>query len=75
MNSQKILIVDGDPSTLSELGGFLVGEPYEVWTAQDGPECLDILRKEGIDLAIVELYIEGVNGIALLKLVKVENAP
>ena len=73
MDSQKILIVDGDLITRSELIGFLTGSSYEVWTAQDGPECLDILKKEEIDLAIVELYIEGMNGIALLKLVKAEK--
>ena len=40
MNLQKILIVDGDPSVLLDLVGFLSDTSYEVYTAQDGLECL-----------------------------------
>ena len=73
MDPQKILIVDNDPSALSDLVDLLDGTSYEVWTAQDGLGCLSILRKEEIDLAIIEIYIEGVDGIALLKMVKAEK--
>ena len=73
MDLQKVLVVDNDPSVLLDLVGFLGDVSYEVWTAQDGPRCLDILRKEEIDLAIIEILAGDLGGIALLKLVKAEQ--
>lgn len=73
MNLQKVLIVDNDPSVLLDLIDFLGGTPYEVWTAQSGLECLDILRKEEVDLAVIEILAGSLDGIALLKLVKAEQ--
>ena len=73
MNLQKILIVDKDISVLSLLTGFLSDTSYEVYTAQNGLESLDILRKEEIDVAIIEIHLEGIDGIDLLKIVKTEQ--
>lgn len=73
MNLQKILIVDNDLSVLSLLTGFLSDTSYEVYTAKDGLECLDILRKEEIDVAVIEIHIEGIDGIDLLKIAKTEQ--
>ncbi|MCY3870968.1 MAG: DNA-binding response regulator [Gemmatimonadetes bacterium] len=67
MNKQKILIIDHDPSILSTLVGFLSDEPYDISTTRDGIEGLEILRREKIDLAIAEMYMAGLDGIALLE--------
>lgn len=72
-NKWKILIVDHDLSTLSTLAGFLSDEPYDVFTAPDGIEGLDILRREKIDVAIAEMYLTGLDGLALLKCAKAEK--
>ena len=55
MDKQQILIVDDEPLVISELVGFLRDEPYEVFTARNGTEGLEILRKEEIGLAVVEM--------------------
>ena len=73
MDEQNILIVDHDLRALSTLVGFLSEEPYGVLTALDGIEGLDILRTEKIDVAIAEMYIAGLNGLALLKCAKAEK--
>ncbi|MDE0681370.1 MAG: hypothetical protein OXI63_00525 [Candidatus Poribacteria bacterium] len=52
MDKQKILILDSEPLATSQLVGFLSGESYEVFTAENGMAGLDILRKEKIDLAV-----------------------
>ena len=72
-NKRKILIVDPDIRTLSALVGFLSDEPYGVFTAADGTEGLDILRQEKIDVAIAEMDLAGLDGLALLKCAKAEN--
>lgn len=73
MDKQKILIVDDEPLTISELAGFLSDEPYDVFTTENGIAGLEILRKEKIGLAVVEIQVEDMDGIALLKQVKAEN--
>ncbi len=73
MNKQKILIIDHDPSILSTLVGFLSDEPYDVRTAENGKEGLKILRRKKIDLAIADMYMAGLDGVALLKCLKEEK--
>ncbi len=73
MGKQQILIVDDEPLVISELVGFLRDESYEIFTAKNGIEGLDILRKEEIGLAVVEMGIEGMDGMTLLKRVKTEK--
>ena len=73
MDEQNILIVDHDLRALSTLVGFLSDEPYGVLTALDGIEGLDILRTEKIDVAIAEMYIAGLDGLALLKCAEAEK--
>ena len=73
MDKQQILIVDDEPLVVSELVGFLRDEPYEIFIAKNGIEGLDILRKEEIGLAVVEMDIEGMDGLTLLKQVKEEK--
>ena len=73
MDKQKILIVDHEPRITSALVGFLSHEPYDVFTAQSGREGLKILRQEEIDLAVVEIQIEDMDGITLLKCAKAEK--
>ena len=73
MDKQRILIVDDDSLVISELIEFLRDESYEIFTARNGIEGLEILRKEKIGLAVLEIDIEGMNGLTLLKRVKAEK--
>ena len=73
MDKQQILIVDDELLVISELVGFLRDEPYEVFTARNGIEGLEILRQEEIGLAVVEMKIKGMDGMTLLKRVKAEK--
>ena len=73
MNKQKILIIDPDTRVLSTLVGFLNDEPYDVRTAENGKEGLKILRRKKIDLAIADMYMAGLDGVALLKCLKAEK--
>ena len=73
MDKQQILIVDDEPLIISELVGFLRDESYEIFTAKNGIEGLEILIKEEIGLAVVEISIKGMDGLTLLKRVKEEK--
>ena len=73
MEKQKILIIDHAPRVLSDLAGFLSDETYDVFTAENGIEGLEILRREHIHLVVADSGAEGHDGIALLNRVKAEN--
>ena len=73
MNKQKILIVDDEPLVVSQLVGFLRDEPYDIFTAENGMAGLEILRKENIDLAVIEIDTGAIDRIMLMKHVKKGN--
>lgn len=73
MEKQNILIIDHDPRVLSTIAGFLSDELYHVFTAENGIEGLEILRREHIHLVFADRGAEGHDGITLLKGVKAEN--
>lgn len=73
MDKQKILIVGHTTYTMSAFIRFLIDGPYEVFTAPDGREGLEILRREQIDLVIAEMYIEDVDGIHFVKCISTEK--
>ena len=73
LNMQKILIIDHDTRVLSTLVGFLNDEPYEVLTAENGKEGLTILRREKIAVAVAEMYMAGLDGVALLERIAADN--
>ena len=73
LNTRKILIIDHDTRILSTLVGFLNDEPYDVLTAENGKEGLEILRREKIAVAVAEMYMAGLDGVVLLERVAADN--
>ncbi len=73
MDKQKILIIGHATYTMSAFISFLIDGPHEVFTVPDGQEGLEILRREKVDLAIAEMYIEDVAGIHFVKNISAEK--
>ncbi|MCL5406319.1 MAG: sigma-54 dependent transcriptional regulator, partial [Deltaproteobacteria bacterium] len=67
---QKILIVDDEISILQSLGGLLEDEGYEVIQACCGEEALDRARKDPPDLVLLDIWMPGTDGMAVLDEVK-----
>jgi len=68
----KILILDDEKQFTEELSGFFLDsefEPFEANTAADGKK---ILSGHEIDLLILDVRLPGVNGLDILKEVKVQ---
>lgn len=63
--SARLLLVDDDPSLLKLLGMRLSSEGFSVSTAESGPEALRVLGRETIDLAISDLRMDEMDGMAL----------
>ena len=73
MDKQKILVVGHATYTMSAFIRFLIDGPYEVFTAPDGIEGLEILRRKKVNLVIAEMYIEDVEGIHFVKGISTEK--
>ncbi len=66
----NILIVDDEQSILDVLSRMLKQEGYNVLTALSGEEALEIVRNGSIDLAIADLKMTPIDGIALVEGIK-----
>lgn len=62
-----ILIVDDDKSILYLVKKQLQQAGYFVFETSGGEEALDVLEKEVVDLAIVDVMMPGMNGYELTK--------
>ncbi len=68
----KILILDDEKQFTEELSGFFKGSQYESFEANTAAEGKIILNKHDIDLLILDVRLPGVNGLDILKEVKVQ---
>jgi putative nucleotidyltransferase with HDIG domain len=62
---ETILIVDDEASIRSVAEEYFRRRGYEVRTARDGAEALDILQRGGIDCCFTDINMPGMNGLDL----------
>ncbi len=67
----KILVVDDEPELCNALSKILRRNGYQVQTAGDGEEALQILRREEIHLVLTDLLMPKIGGLELLKAARV----
>ncbi|TYO99941.1 two-component system response regulator PilR (NtrC family) [Geothermobacter ehrlichii] len=63
----RILIVDDEESMREFLGIMLSREGYDVESAQDGGQGIDMLRRGNFDLVITDIQMPRVDGFGVLK--------
>lgn len=68
----KILILDDEKQFTEELSGFFLDSDFEPFEANTGSEGYKILSENPIDLLILDVRLPGVNGLDILKDVKVK---
>ena len=66
----KILVVDDEAIVRDSLSDWLSDVGYQVFTAENGPQALEIIQKEKPGIAIVDLVMPGMDGIELLNRAK-----
>ncbi len=70
MFKAKILVVDDEEDILNTLSGSLEDEGYEVWTARDGAEAMELVRTKHPDVIFLDIWLPGMDGIQTLKAIK-----
>ena len=61
----RILIADDDAILRRILASNLMGDGFEVLTADDGPAALDLVQSIWPDLAVLDLMMPGMTGFEL----------
>lgn len=67
MPAQRMLIIEDDPDTQQMLTMILRSEGYDVLTAGNGPLGLELLRKMGPDLVILDWMLPGMDGLEVCR--------
>ena len=66
MGVETILIVDDNKEIVDSLGKLLVLEGYDVLTAYDGMDALDVFEQHKIDLILLDVMMPRLNGLSTL---------
>lgn len=64
-SSPSILIVDDDYTMRRALTFMLQGEGYNATEASDGESAIELVKQQTFHIAIVDLFLPGMNGIEL----------
>ena len=70
MKNIKVLIIDDDPAMLDLTRYHLTEQGYEVTTAATGTEGVRLAGEQSFDLAITDLQLPDIDGIAVVKELK-----
>ncbi|MCU0560422.1 MAG: sigma-54 dependent transcriptional regulator [Desulfobacterales bacterium] len=70
MNHSRILIVDDELIMRESLAGWLERDGHEVATAASGEEGLERCRQRRFDILLVDIKMEGISGLEVLRRVK-----
>jgi CheY-like chemotaxis protein len=71
----KILIVDDEPSIREILGMTFESHGYDVLTAKNGKDALNVVRDKGkeIDLCLLDIMMETMNGFEVVRILHSED--
>lgn len=76
MSGERVLIVDDEPEISELLSLYLTKEGYEVATALDGRQALEMIGKQKVDLIILDVLLPGLDGIeTCTELRKITDVP
>lgn len=67
---KNILIIDDEASIRESLKGILQDEGFRTAFAQNGEEGLALLRDEGADLVLLDIWMPGLDGIETLRRIR-----
>ena len=73
IDGSNILLVDDNADIINALSDFLTLNGCNVFTAPTGKKAIEILRRNNIEVVVLDVRLPDMNGIALLDTIKVDN--
>ena len=74
MSGERILVVEDNPKNLKLARVLLTGEGYQVRTASDAEEAIDILASFEPRLILMDLQLPGIDGTEALRQIRESDA-
>ena len=74
MAKNSILIVDDNPVNLKLIRVLLTGEGYDVRTAADAEEAMQVLKETSPHLILMDVQLPGIDGLELTRRLKTDPA-
>src|SRR5258708_40103417 len=71
----KILIIDDEPAIRTTLASILADEGHKTTTCESGEEGIAAFAREEFDLVLLDLWLGGIDGMAVLERLKAPGAP
>ncbi len=71
---KNILLVEDNPMNMELVAEILESNGMEVTKAVDGPQALDIIKKNLFDLVLLDIQLPGIDGLQVLKIIKEDPA-
>jgi len=62
MSAEAVLIVDDNPQIRRALRAILISQGFVVMDARTGEEALDLIRKERVELVLLDVNLPGMSG-------------
>ena len=75
MDDVRVLIVDDEPMVRDVLARYLLKEGFEVDTAEDGAQALDVFARTAPDLVLLDLMLPKVDGLEVLRRIREHGRP
>ncbi|WP_327063861.1 response regulator transcription factor [Kitasatospora purpeofusca] len=69
-HGRTVLVVEDDPGVRATLDQLLRFEGYRVLTATDGQDALELLERQRPDLAVVDVVMPRLDGLALCRMLR-----
>ncbi len=70
MSKAKIMIVDDEALVLRAYKKELAESGYDVIAIRSGPEAIEVVKQEKIDIILVDLVMPGMSGVEMCNIVK-----
>jgi two-component system nitrogen regulation response regulator NtrX len=71
----RILIIDDEPGIRSTLSGILEDEGHRTTLCESGEEGLAQFARDEFDLVLLDLWLPGIDGLAVLERLRAAGAP
>jgi response regulator RpfG family c-di-GMP phosphodiesterase len=73
IEGSRILLVDDSPEVIRLLSDFLYPYKCDIFAASNGKETTDLLSRENIDIAVLDIKLPDTDGLTLLDAIKLHD--
>ncbi len=66
----KVLVLDDEKGLCEDMKEFFAYRGYKVFAATSGEQAVSIIKKENLDILVLDIKMEGIDGLKVLKTAK-----